>query len=129
MILIDTSVWVDLLGKARRFSITQAQLMEVATCNPIVQEVLQGISGDLAYRKIKDAMLSFPLLSPEMNQELYLEAAEIYRIGRRRGLTIRSSVDCLIAAISIENDVAVWHADRDFEAIARFTKLKVYSKI
>jgi predicted nucleic acid-binding protein len=49
----------------------------------------------------------------------------MYRSGRRRGLTIRSSADCLIAAIAIENRVPVWHKDRDFAAIATFTDLAV----
>jgi predicted nucleic acid-binding protein len=40
--------------------------------------------------------------------------------------TIRSSTDCLIAAIAIQNDVPVWHKDRDFTVIAKFTRLRVY---
>jgi predicted nucleic acid-binding protein len=55
---------------------------------------------------------------------LYVAAADIYRQGRRRGLTIRSATDCLIAAIAIRNGVPIWHRDRDFEAIASFTALE-----
>jgi predicted nucleic acid-binding protein len=57
--------------------------------------------------------------------DLYLEAADIYRLGRRKGYTIRSSLDCLIAAIAIHNNASVWHCDRDFDAISRYTSLEV----
>jgi len=55
---------------------------------------------------------------------LFFSAAEIYRQGRRRAITIRSSVDCLIAAIAIDHGIAVWHRDRNFSAIARYTGLE-----
>jgi len=58
--------------------------------------------------------------------ELFLDAAEIYREGCRRGITIRSSNDCLIAAIAIANGVPVWHKDRDYEQISRYTRLRVF---
>jgi predicted nucleic acid-binding protein len=55
---------------------------------------------------------------------LFVAAAEIYRQGRRRGITIRSSTDCLIAAIAIDYGIPVWHRDRDFRAISRYTALE-----
>ena len=58
-----------------------------------------------------------------------MEAAEIYRQGRKSGYTIRSSIDCLIAAIAIENDVPVWHKDRDFSFIARYSRLQAYDRL
>jgi predicted nucleic acid-binding protein len=58
--------------------------------------------------------------------ETFLAAAAIYRDGRRRGYTIRSTVDCLIAAVAVENGASVWHRDRDFDAIARFTNLRTH---
>jgi predicted nucleic acid-binding protein len=61
--------------------------------------------------------------------EAFLEAAEIYRSGRRRGYTIRSTVDCLIAAIAIRNGVTVWHKDRDYDSIARYTALRAITRI
>jgi predicted nucleic acid-binding protein len=48
-----------------------------------------------------------------------------FRLGRRKGCSIRSSTDCLIAAIAIDNQLPVWHRDRDFSAIAAFTSLEV----
>jgi predicted nucleic acid-binding protein len=65
-----------------------------------------------------------PVLSNPLSLEVFLEAAEIYRQGRRKGYTIRSTMDCLIAAIAIRNGVPVWHKDRDFSAISRYTGLR-----
>jgi predicted nucleic acid-binding protein len=75
----------------------------------------------------REAFLAVPVLSDPIPLELFLSAVDIYRQGRRRGLTIRSSVDCLIAAIAIENRVPVWHRDRDFAAIARYTALETFN--
>jgi predicted nucleic acid-binding protein len=73
----------------------------------------------------REAFLAIPVLSNPIPLSLFIAAAEIYQQGRRKGITIRSSVDCLIAAIAIENGIPVWHRDRDFGAIARYTGLQV----
>lgn len=124
MILVDTSVWIDLLGKARKFRFEPEQWLQVATCNIVVQEVLQGISNDLAARRIQESLLALPRLSDPTPIELHLEAAEIYRRGRQKGYTIRSAADCLIASVAIRNQIPVLHQDRDFEVIARYTGLQ-----
>jgi predicted nucleic acid-binding protein len=73
----------------------------------------------------REAFLAIPVLSDPVPLSLFLLGAEIYRHGRSRGVTIRSSIDCLIAAVAIENNVPVWHRDRDFTAIARYTGLQI----
>jgi hypothetical protein len=95
------------------------------TCGPIVQEVLQGFDDDPASHRYADLFVNVPRLSDPLSSELFVNAADIYRQGRRRGLTIRSAADCLIAAIALENDATLWHRDRDFDNIAQFTNLKV----
>ena len=75
---------------------------------------------------LRSNFLALPCLSNPTPLSAFLEAAEIYRFGRRKGYTVRSSTDCLIAAIAIRHDVAVWHRDRDFSTIARFTKLRAF---
>lgn len=88
------------------------------------REIVNGRSLDGV---LWDSLMNLLRLSDPVPFELYLEAAEIYRLGRRKGITIRSSNDCLIAAIAIKNRVPVWHFDRDFDSIARFTALEVKS--
>ncbi|MGK5088472.1 PIN domain-containing protein [Bdellovibrionota bacterium FG-2] len=125
MILVDTSVWVDLLGSAKRHSLAPERMLDLATCSPVIQEVLQGIKNEKAHQRIMDGLLALPRFEDPPTTELYLEASELYRSGRRRWLTIRSSTDCLIAAIALRHRLTVWHADRDFSSLAAFTDLRV----
>lgn len=94
------------------------------TCGPIIQEVLQGLKPGLGNDAFRAAFLAIPVLSDPIPLRLFVSAAEIYGQGRRRGITIRSSLDCLIAAIAIDHGVPVWHRDRDFDSIARYTALE-----
>jgi predicted nucleic acid-binding protein len=104
-----------------------ATLFRLATCGPVIQEVLQGLRPSARSEAFARAFLALPVLGDPVSSALYQEAAELFRLGRRRGLTIRSSADCLIAAIAIRHQVPVWHRDRDFDSIARFTSLAVIS--
>jgi hypothetical protein len=124
MTLVDTSVWIELLNGSLGSRVTEAELLNFVTCGPVLQEVLQGLPDDSASEALGEGLLALPVLSDPLPIALFLSAAEIYRLGRRKGYTIRSSTDCLIAAIAIENGVPVWHKDRDFEAIARYTSLR-----
>ena len=125
MILVDTSVWIDLLGKRPKCKMDAGALEQVATCPIIIQEVLQGIRDDHAYSVIKESLLALPTYGSPSEIALFLSAADLYRRGRKRGLTIRSSVDCLIAATAIQHGLKVWHRDRDFREIAKFASLEV----
>ena len=125
MILIDTSVWVDLLRGQLGSKEAVRRLPDIVTCGPVVQEILQGLEEQGFSRAFQDALLEVPRVEDPLSLEVFLEAAEIYRVGRRKGYTIRSTVDCLVAAIAMRHDAVVWHKDRDFDAIARFTALRV----
>jgi predicted nucleic acid-binding protein len=124
VILVDSSVWVEFLG-GRIQPIQAADFRQFVTCGPIVQEVLQGLRAGSVGEAFEKQMRSLPCLSDPLSVELFLQAAEIYREGRRKGHTIRSTTDCLIAAIAIDNGVPLWHRDRDYEAIARYTPLRI----
>jgi predicted nucleic acid-binding protein len=125
MILVDTSIWIDLLKKNSARLVQEDDLLRFVTCGPVVQEILQGLRPGHQSDHFRSNFLALPVLSDPISIALYLSAADIYRQGRRRGITIRSSIDCLIAAIAIENSVPIWHRDRDFEAIAGYTSLEV----
>lgn len=125
MILVDTSVWIELLSERPRRAMREEDLLRFATCGPIIQEVLQGLKPGQQSDAFRAAFLAIPTLSDPIPLNLFLSAAEIHQQGRRRGLTIRSSIDCLIAAIAIDNRAPVWHRDRDFSAIAHYTSLEV----
>ena len=125
MILVDTSVWIELLNGRMGRIVSPDDLLGFVTCGPVAQEVFQGLREAPGAAAFRDAFLDLPVLSYPLPLRLYLEAAEIYKHGRLRGYSIRSSLDCLIAAIAIENGASVWHRDRDFTAIARYTNLAV----
>ena len=128
MILADTSVWIEWLNAGRVAPPTETDLLRLATCGPVVQEVLQGFRPGPVYEEFRPAFLALPKLGDPLRLDTFLHGAEIYREGRRRGLTIRSSTDCLIAAIAIENRTPVWHRDRDYTAIAKFTRLELFER-
>jgi len=124
MMLVDTSVWIELLNGRLGSRVPEQELLNFVTCGPVVQEVLQGLRNEPASDAFREAFLALPVLSDPLPSASFLSAAEIYRLGRAKGYTIRSSTDCLIAAIAIDNRMPVWHKDRDFEAIARYTSLR-----
>jgi predicted nucleic acid-binding protein len=128
VILVDTSVWIELLSDEARLRQVESKLTDFVTCPPVVQEILQGFSDRSSYQAFEDQLLAFPCLSEPVPLHLYIKAAAIYREGRSRGYTIRSAIDCLIAAIAIEHSAPVWHHDRDFTAIARYTSLRTMSR-
>lgn len=127
MILPDTSCWIDWVRNPDLLEQTSQLFGEFVTCGPVPQEVLQGLH-DGPYPNVRESLLAIPLIGNPTPLETFLRAAEIYRDGRRRGYTIRSATDCLIAAIAIEHDATVWHKDRGFSVIARYTPLRVQPK-
>jgi hypothetical protein len=130
VILVDTSVWIDFLnGTDSPHKKTLHRLIEeeedIAIAEIILTEILQGIKQDKDYETLKDYLLEFPLYKPK-GTETYLSAAGIYRECRKKGKTVRKTIDCIIAAICMENDLILLHKDSDFEQIASCTGLKSY---
>jgi predicted nucleic acid-binding protein len=123
MTIVDTSVWIAILRQ--ELAVDEDDYEDFYTCGPIVQEVLQGFKDDPLTNLYARFFMDIPRLSDPLPSELFVRAADLYRQGRRRRLTIRSAADCLIAAIALENDATVWHRDRDFDNITKFTNLKV----
>jgi predicted nucleic acid-binding protein len=123
MILVDTSIWIEILGG--RQPVQPDDLLRLVTCLPVIQEVRQGLRRTGQADAFFENFRAVPCLGDPLPRALFLSAAEIYREGRRRGVTVRSSYDCLIAAIAIDYNVPVWHRDRDFNAICQYTPLRV----
>jgi predicted nucleic acid-binding protein len=125
VVLVDTSAWVEVFRKPSRLRLEDVvDFDEVVTCLPVVQEVLQGFTSDIAFRAARDAMLALPAVESPIGERVYLEAVDLYRRGRRAGLTVRSGIDCLIAACAIRHGLTVLHTDRDYAAIARISELQ-----
>jgi predicted nucleic acid-binding protein len=125
VILVDTSVWIEVFRERRPLDLESVlDFAEVVSCLPVVQEVLQGFRDETAYRRARAAMLALPIVESPLSEAVFVEAAELYRAARRSGVTVRSSVDCLIAACAIRQDLEVLHRDRDFAALAEVSALR-----
>jgi predicted nucleic acid-binding protein len=123
--LVDTSVWIEVFRKPRRFRLESvAELEEVATCLPVIQEVLQGFTDEGAFRIAREAMYALPVVESPLRREVFDQSISLYRNARKAGLTPRSAVDCLIAACALMNDLTVLHYDRDFDLLARVSPLR-----
>jgi predicted nucleic acid-binding protein len=128
VILVDTSVWIDFFRgtdtpEANRLAEALARQEDLCLCGPILMEILQGLvrpADDLSIKPLLHSLLYLPL-----RRKTYIRAAELYRQARRRGKTIRNSLDCLIAACAMEHKVPLLEKDRDFAVLASFSKLKL----
>lgn len=125
MILVDTSIWIEVFRARTKFRLEEhIPFDEIVTCLPIVQEVLQGFRDEKAYRTAHTAMFSLPLVESPLSGHVFEDAVRLYRAARRAGLTVRSSVDCLIAACALRSDIEVVHRDRDFGVLAKVSALR-----
>ena len=120
MVLVDTSVWIDVFRKVKPIRLEEyVDFDEVVTCLPVIQEVLQGFDQEAAFRLAREAMWSLPIVESPLTRATVEDAVDLYRRARRAGVTVRSGVDCLIAACAARRGLRVLHADRDFHHLAR----------
>lgn len=132
MIVVDTTVWIDFFNGAGTPEDRHLQRLitagrSLALTDLIFCEILQGIREDAAFERTRGLLLLYPILRLEQ-LTTFQHAAQIYRACRKRGLTVRKTIDCLIAALCIEEDVALFHKDADFDAIAHVAPLRVYRR-
>jgi predicted nucleic acid-binding protein len=120
MILVDSSVWI---AHFRGIPNAEAIFLETAlakgfpkllTGDLILAEVLQGFRSD---RQVKLAIGAFDELDclDLGGRPVAIQAARNYRLLRGRGITVRSTIDCLIATFCIKEGLSLLHDDRDFE--------------
>ena len=120
-VLVDTSVWADFFNDAdTREARVLARLIEdeieLVTCGVIIAELFQGLRKTRYLSELERQFREMECLTPR-EPDTYFAAAELYRSLRRRGITIRSTIDCLIARLAEENDALVLARDKDLAAI------------
>lgn len=128
MTLIDTSVWIDFLvgrntAQARAVESLVEGREDICICGVVLTEVLQGIRDGREYELTK-AILSEMIFLP-MTPETFYAAAHMYRACRSKGITIRNSVDCMIAATCIQHGARLLHNDQDFDLIGSQFDLQI----
>jgi predicted nucleic acid-binding protein len=126
MILIDTSVWIEIF-RDKTGNIVKAFQKIIGAKNYVLSrfnqlELLQGARDQKEWELLADYLSTQYYL--EASQDTWPEAARIYFELRRKGFTINSPVDCCIAQIALEHGAFLLHRDKDFEKISRIRSLK-----
>lgn len=116
-ILVDSSVWIDFFNgtpspEAQYFR-QELRKTPLIVGDLILTEVLQGFRQTDEFEIAREAMWKFKIVSL-VGRAIALQSAQNYRLLRAKGITIRSTIDCIIATYCIANEYALLHSDRDY---------------
>ena len=127
MILVDSSVWIDYFnGKINPQTdwLDSALGKEVIIVgNLILAEVLQGFKSDPDFNKAKELLSHFQFMEM-VGLELAIKSAENYRLLRKKGVTVRKTIDVIIGTFCLHHNLALLHDDQDFDPLVKHLKLK-----
>ena len=131
-LIVDSSVWID--GFSPKAKTPEKELLvqlirkdyPIYLCPIIYQEVLQGIRDDKVFEQIKYILQQFVMINMDLLR-VTNHAVDLYRSLRKKGITIRKPVDCLIASYAILADMYLLHKDDDFTKISKGCNLKIYN--
>ena len=131
MILVDTSVLIDFFKgykseAALRFKLVLEHGLNFGITSYVFQEVLQGAKSEKEYNLLRRYLETQRFFHPKDPVNSFAESAKIFFRCRKRGLTMRSTVDYLIAQIALEHDLLLLHSDQDFHLMANVIPLKIY---
>jgi hypothetical protein len=126
MYLVDTSVWISYLRQERNNAVDYLMMLldkkaSFGISSLIYQEIIQGAHSKKDLLSLIKYFTTQLFYHPEDSIQSYQAAAEIYFNCRSKGITIRSTIDCIIAQIAIENDLLLLHNDKDFIQIKKVT--------
>jgi len=131
MILVDTSVLIDYFrGIENKSTKMFHQILEKGIpfgINHIIyMEVLQGAKTERDYKALKKYLDTQTFYEVKRGKESYAEAAKMYFKLRQKGVTVKSTMDCLIAEAAMENDLFLLHNDQDFSRISKNFPVKIW---
>ena len=128
MLIVDTSVWIHLLGGVSNpesgWLVRNIKDSRLALTDLILCETLQGIRHDEIFHQTQRELAKFQILNSG-GDTIALASARNYRTLRKQGITVRKTVDCLIATFCIEGGHSLLHRDRDFDVFEKHLGLKV----
>ena len=128
MIVVDSSVWIDYFNgkKTSQTDWLDSALgsIPVIIGDLILTEVLQGFQNSKEFKVAKDLLLGMPFM-PMVGRAIALKSAENYRSLRRRGVTVRKTIDVIIGTFCMYYQVPLLHDDRDFDPMVKFLGLKI----
>jgi len=122
--LVDTSVWVDYINDkdspvVEFLDTLLLAPMSVGITDLIYMEILQGAKSEAGFNKLQRYFSTQQFYGFADPQNSYEAAAFIFFSSRRQGITVRSSIDCLIAQCAMENDLILLHHDRDYRNLEK----------
>lgn len=128
MIIVDSNTWADFFnGVATPHAARLDQALEreedLSVIPIIVTEVLQGFRTDTGFQQARKVLLSLPIIHPTVS--CHVRAARLFRRLRRKGVTVRGAVDCVIAQTCLDVGAELLSPDADFKQIARHTPLRL----
>ena len=122
MVLVDSSIWIDFFNDAPSpqvdVFVSLVQRKQALSGDLILTEVLQGFRNERQFQLARRLMSDFTTVNL-VNRSLAYESAANYRRLRQEGVTVRKTIDCLIATWCIEHAVPLLHSDKDFEPFAQ----------
>lgn len=129
MMIVDSNAWADFFNGAdtphvRRLDLGLQEEEDIAVLPIIITEVLQGFRTDSGFRRARSALVSLPVVHPDV--DCHVRAARLFRFLRRKGVTVRGAVDCVIAQTCLDSQIQLLSPDADFERIARHTSLRLW---
>jgi predicted nucleic acid-binding protein len=132
MILVDTSILIHFFKGlesegSRKFRMVLERGIPFGINSLIFQEVLQGAVSEKEYLTLKKYLETQRFYHLREPIGSYAKAAKIYLDCRKKGITIRSTIDCLIAQTALENDLFLLHEDQDFDLMAKVIPLKFFN--
>lgn len=130
LILVDSSVWIDFFKGSSSSEVIEfagliASDQSAATTSLVVTEVLRGCSSEREARTVASEMVTLPFLELDGPND-HIEAARLYRQARAAGITVRNTIDLLIATTCIRYEAWLLHSDRDFDQLATCSDLKIW---
>ncbi len=131
MIVVDSNTWADFFNGARtphaeRLASVLDDQEDVAVLPLIVTEVLQGFRTDVGFESARRVLVALPTIHPTVDS--HVRAARLFRSLRRKGVTVRGAVDCIIAQTCLDSGAELLSPDADFENIARHSPLRLWRR-
>ena len=129
MMIVDSNTWADFFNGVRsshvqRLDVALQEEEDLAVIPIIITEVLQGFRTDTGFQRARRVLVSLPAIHPTV--DCHVRAARLFRSLRRKGVTVRGAVDCVIAQTCLDIKAGLLSPDADFEHIARHTPLRLW---
>jgi len=127
MIFVDSSVWIDYFNGKSSPEVTKLDSLlgieSVSTGDLILVEVLQGFRNDKDYKIAKNLLTSLTVFNM-LDSNIAIKSADNFRALRKKGITVRKTVDSIIATFCIQNKLSLLHSDKDFKPFHKHLRLK-----